>query len=157
MDFELSEEQKEIKQAPYELAKAEFNKDLVMELINNHSFPGQIHKKASQLDFIGTHFPENYGGQGYGILENGLVIEEFCRQDSSVGIALSICNFASEIILRSGNEDQKRKYLIPLTKGEAISAGAFTEPDHGSDITLMFTTAALDNGGFIINGAKTFI
>lgn len=157
MDFELSEEQKGIKHAAYEFAKGEFNKDLIMELIKNHSFPNQIHKKACQLGFVGMHYPENYGGQGYGILENGLVIEEFCRQDSSVGIALSICNFASEIILRSGNEDQKRKYLIPLTKGEAISAGAFTEPDHGSDITLMFTTAALDNGGFIINGTKTFI
>lgn len=157
MDFELSEDQKGIRQAAYEFAKGEFNKEPVLELIKSHSFPDQIHKKACQLGFIGMHYLENYGGQGYGILENGLVIEEFCRQDSSVGIVLSICNFASEIILRLGNEDQKKKYLIPLTKGEAISVRAFTEPVHGSDITLMFTTAALYNGGFISNGTKTFI
>jgi alkylation response protein AidB-like acyl-CoA dehydrogenase len=103
------------------------------------------------------HYPEAYGGQGYGILENSLVVEEFCRQDSSIGIALSICNFSSEIILRFGNEEQKKKYLIPLTQGETISSGAFTEPDHGSDITQMATTAILGDGGFVINGTKTFI
>ena len=157
MDFELSEEQKGIKRAAFEFAKGEFDKDLAMELEKNHAFPAEIHKKACKLGFIGTHYPEAYGGQGYGILENGLVMEEFCRQDSSIGIALSICNFSSEIILRCGNDEQKKKYLIPLVKGEAISAGGFTEPDHGSDITQMFTTAILDNGGFVINGTKTFI
>ena len=157
MDFELSEEQKEIKRAAYEFAKGEFDKDLVMELTKNHAFPEGIHKKACQLGFIGIHYPEAYGGQGYGILENGLVVEEFCRQDSSIGVALSICNFCSEIILRHGTEEQKKKYLIPLAKGEAISAGAFTEPDHGSDITQMYTTATLDSDGFLINGTKTFI
>jgi alkylation response protein AidB-like acyl-CoA dehydrogenase len=157
MDFELSEEQKGIKRAAFEFAKGEFDKDLAMELEKNHAFPAEIHKKACKLGFIGTHYPEAYGGQGYGILENGLVMEEFCRQDSGIGIALSVCNFSSEIILRCGNDEQKKKYLIPLVKGEAISAGGFTEPDHGSDITQMFTTAILDNGGFVINGTKTFI
>jgi alkylation response protein AidB-like acyl-CoA dehydrogenase len=157
MDFELTDEQKEIKRAAYEFAKGEFDKDLAMELEKNHSYPFQIHKKACQLGFIAMHYPEAYGGQGYGILENGLVVEEFCRQDSGIGVALSICNFCSEIILRSGSEEQKKKYLIPLAKGEAISAGAFTEPDHGSDITQMYTTATQDDGGFLINGTKTFI
>jgi alkylation response protein AidB-like acyl-CoA dehydrogenase len=157
MDFELSGEQKGIKGAAFEFAKGEFDKDLAMELTKNHAFPAEIHKKACKLGFIGMHYPEAYGGQGYGILENGLVVEEFCRQDSSIGIALSICNFSSEIILRCGSDAQKKKYLIPLTKGEAISAGAFTEPDHGSDITQMFTTASLEDGGFVINGTKTFI
>ena len=157
MDFELSDEQKGIKRAAFEFAKGEFDKDVVMELAKNHAFPGEIHKKACKLGFIGMHYPEAYGGQGYGILENGFVVEEFCRQDSSVGIALSICNFSSEIILRCGNDEQKKKYLIPLTKGEAISAGAFTEPDHGSVITQMFTTASLEDGRFVINGTKTFI
>jgi alkylation response protein AidB-like acyl-CoA dehydrogenase len=157
MDFELSEEQKGIKRAAFEFAKGEFDKDLAMELEKNHAFPAEIHKKACKLGFIGTHYPEAYGGQGYGILENGLVMEEFCRQDSGIGIALSVCNFSSEIILRCGNDEQKKKYLIPLVKGEAISAGGFTEPDHGSDITQMFTTAILDNRGFVINGTKTFI
>jgi len=157
MDFELSAEQKEVKRAAFEFAKGEFDKEVALELSKTHAFPHEIHKKACKLGFIGMHYPETYGGQGYGIFENGLMVEEFCRQDSSIGIALSICNFASEIILRFGNEEQKKKYLIPLAKGETISAGAFTEPDHGSDITQMFTTGTLGNGEFIINGTKTFI
>jgi len=157
MDFELSEEQKEVKRAAFEFAKGEFDKELALELSRTHTFPMEIHKKTCKLGFIGMHYPEAYGGQGYGILENGLAMEEFCRQDSSIGIALSVCNFSSEIIVRFGNEEQKKKYLIPLTKGEIISSGAFTEPDHGSDITQMFTTAMLEDGGFVVNGTKMFI
>jgi alkylation response protein AidB-like acyl-CoA dehydrogenase len=157
MYFDLSEEQQEIKGAAFQFTKGEFDKDLALELERRHAFPEQIHKRACQLGFIGTHYPEAYGSQGYGILENALIMEEFCRRDSGIGIALSICNFASEIILRQGSEDQKKKYLIPLTKGEAICAGAFTEPDHGSDLTLMLTTATTEGPGFLINGTKTFI
>jgi alkylation response protein AidB-like acyl-CoA dehydrogenase len=116
-----------------------------------------IWKKACDLGFLGIHFPEKYGGQDYGILENTLVVETFCRQDSSLGIAVSLADFASEIILRFGTEEQKEKYLIPVTKGEALSSGGFTEPDHGSDITLMSTTAVKEGDEFVINGAKTFI
>ena len=111
-----------------------------------HKFPTEIWKKACNLGFIGIHFPEKYGGQEYGILENALVVEEFCRQDSGLGIALTLSDFASEIILRCGTDEQKEKYLLPLTRGEALSSGGFTEPDHGSDITLMNTTAVRSGG-----------
>jgi alkylation response protein AidB-like acyl-CoA dehydrogenase len=106
---------------------------------------------------MGIHFPEKYGGQEYGIFENVLVVEEFCRQDSGIGVAVSLADFASEIILRFGNDKQKEKYLIPLTEGKAISSGGFTEPDHGSDITLMNTTAVKQGDEYVINGVKTFI
>jgi len=86
-----------------------------------------------------------------------LIVESFCRRDSGIGVCLSIANFSSEVILRFGNETQKKKYLIPITRGEAISAGAFTEPDHGSDITSLQTTALKDERGYVINGVKTFI
>ncbi len=86
-----------------------------------------------------------------------MIVEAFCRRDSGIGICLSIANFSSEIILRFGNEVQKKRYLIPLTKGEAVSAGAFTEPDHGSDITELRTTAVKEGAGYVINGVKTFI
>ncbi|UCD70983.1 MAG: acyl-CoA dehydrogenase family protein, partial [Syntrophobacterales bacterium] len=92
-----------------------------------------------------------------GILENALVVEEFCRQDSGIGIALSLADFSSEVILRFGNEGQKQKYLPPITRAEAISAGAYTEPDHGSDITRLSTTAIRKGRDFVINGTKTFI
>jgi alkylation response protein AidB-like acyl-CoA dehydrogenase len=114
-------------------------------------------KKAADLGFIGIHFPEEYGGQEYGVFENAIVVEEFCRQDSGIGIALSLSDFSSEIILRCGTVEQKEKYLIPLTKGDALSSGGFTEPDHGSDITFMDTTAAKEGNEYVINGVKTFI
>jgi alkylation response protein AidB-like acyl-CoA dehydrogenase len=157
MNFDLTEEQKGIQKAAFEFAQGEFDKEVALELERNHQFPSAILKKACSLGFIGIHYPEEYGGQGYGILENALIVEALCRRDSGIGVCLSIANFSSEIILRSGSDVQKKKYLIPITKGDAISAGAFTEPDHGSDITQVRTTAVKDGDGYLINGVKTFI
>jgi alkylation response protein AidB-like acyl-CoA dehydrogenase len=156
MDFELTDQQRDIQRAAREFAQGEFDRELALELERDHAFPKSIWKKASKLGFIGLHFPEAYGGQGLGIMENTLVVEEFCRQDSGIGVALSLVDFSSELILRFGNETQKQKYLPPVAKGEAISAGAYTEPDHGSDITKLSTTAVKKGGEFIINGTKTF-
>jgi alkylation response protein AidB-like acyl-CoA dehydrogenase len=157
MDFKLSKEQEGIQKAARDFAKGEFDKEIALEHERAHQFPREIWKKACELGFIGLHFPEKYGGQEYGILENALVVEEFCRRDSGLGIALTLSDFASEIILRCGTDEQKEKYLIPLTRGEALSSGGFTEPDHGSDITLMNTTAVRSGGEYVVNGVKTFI
>ncbi|HBF42615.1 MAG TPA: acyl-CoA dehydrogenase [Desulfobacteraceae bacterium] len=157
MDFTLDKEQEAIKQAARDFAKGEFDKEIALELERTHTFPFEIWKKACELGFMGIHFPEEYGGQDYGTFENALVVEEFCRQDSGIGVALSLADFGSEIILRCGNEEQKGKYLVPLTEGKAISSGGFTEPDHGSDITLMNTTAKKDGDEYVLNGVKTFI
>ena len=157
MDFELNTEQNSIQKAAREFATGEFDKEIALELERTHTFPSKIWKKACGLGFMGIHFPEKYGGQEYGIFENVLVVEEFCRQDSGIGVAVSLADFASEIILRFGNDKQKEKYLIPLTEGKAISSGGFTEPDHGSDITLMNTTAVKQGDEYVINGVKTFI
>jgi len=157
LDFRLSNEQDGIQTAAREFAKGEFDKERALEHETAHTFPLEIWKKACELGFMGIHFPEKYGGQDYGILENALVVEEFCRQDSGIGIALSLADFSSELILRFGRDEQKEKYLIPITKGKAISSGGFTEPDHGSDITLMNTTAIKEGDEYIINGVKTFI
>jgi len=157
MDFELTDEQRDIQRAAREFAQGEFDREVALELERDHAFPKSIWKKACGLGFIGLHFPEAYGGQGLGILENSLVVEEFCRQDSGIGIALSLADFSSEVILRFGNETQKQKYLPPVTRAEAISAGAYTEPDHGSDITRLSTIAPRRGDEFVINGTKTFI
>jgi alkylation response protein AidB-like acyl-CoA dehydrogenase len=90
MDFELTDEQKDIQRAAREFAQGEFDREMALELERNHAFPKSIWKKACELGFIGLHFPEAYGGQGLGILENTLVVEEFCRQDSGIGIALTL-------------------------------------------------------------------
>ena len=159
MDFELTKEQLDIKRAAREFAEAEFEKDRVLELDRNHEFPWEIWRKASALGFIGIDLPEEYGGQGYGILELALVREEFCRCGAGVGTSLLGTYFVSKLILKSGSEDQKRKYLPSLFKGEAIASGAFTEPDRGSDLISgpLSTTALKDEGDFIINGTKTLI
>jgi alkylation response protein AidB-like acyl-CoA dehydrogenase len=157
MDFKLSYEQESIQKAAEEFAAGEFKKEVALEHERAHTFPYEIWKKACELGFVGIHFPEQYGGQGYGVLENALVVEAFCRQDSGLGIALSDADSSSEMILRYGNEAQKERYLPLITKGEAISSGAFTEPDHGSDLTQVGTTAAKDGDKYIINGSKMFI
>ena len=157
MDFSLNKEQIEIQKAAIEFAKGEFDKEVALDHERKHAFPLEIWRKACELGFIGLHFPEEFGGQGYGTFENVLVVEQFCRQDSGMGIAISLADFASEIILRFGTEEQKEKYLLPLTEGQALSSGGFTEPDHGSDITLMNTTALKEGAEYVINGTKTFI
>ena len=157
MDFELTEEQKDIQQAARGFAQGEFDKEKILEWEQSHTFPRDLWKKACKLGFVGIHFPEEYGGQGYGLFENILIVEEFCRRDSGVGIALSLVDFSSEVVLHFGTPDQKKKYLIPVAKGEYISAGAYTEPDHGSDITSLSTMATKQGDAFVINGTKTFI
>ncbi len=157
MDFKLSYEQEAIQKAAEEFAKGEFDKDVALEHERTHTFPYKILKKACELGFVGIHYPEEYGGQEYGLVENMLLAEAFCRQDSGLGIALSNADSSAEMILRYGSKEQKEKYLIPVARGEAISSGAFTEPDHGSDITFLSTTAVKDGNEFIINGSKTFI
>jgi alkylation response protein AidB-like acyl-CoA dehydrogenase len=157
MDFELTKQQKDIQQAARDFAKGEFDKELALELDAKHEYPTAIWKKAGQEGFIGLHFPVEFGGSGYGCLENVLVVEEFCRRDSSIGAALMLADFASECILRFGSDGQKKKYLPPIAEGQSISGGAITEPDHGSDITTMNTTAVRDGDEWVINGVKTFI
>ena len=157
MDFELTKAQKDIQKAAREFAKGEFDKELALELEEKHEFPQKIWEKACELGFIGLHFPEKYSGQDYGVTENVLVVEEFCRQDSGIGTALMLSDFASENVLRFGTDEQKERYLIPVAEGKAISAGAITEPDHGSDITSMATTAVKEGDEWVINGVKTFI
>ena len=113
MDFELTQEQRDIQKAAREFAQGEFDKEKILEWEQTHTFPREIWKKASELGFIGIHFPEEYGGQGCGVTENILTVEEFCRKDSGVGIALSLADFSSELVLRFGTAEQKKKYLMP--------------------------------------------
>ncbi|OQX26416.1 MAG: acyl-CoA dehydrogenase [Desulfobacteraceae bacterium IS3] len=157
MEFELSKEQKEIQKAVREFVKGEFKKDIILELEEKHEYPVKMWKKAAELGFIGIHFPEEYSGQGLGVMENILVAEELCRGDSSVGACLILADFASEIVLHFGSDEQKKKWLPKVAEGEFLSCGAFTEPDHGSDITSMNTTAVKDGDEWVINGSKIFI
>lgn len=157
MDFELNREQKEIQKAVREFVKGEFKKDVILELLEKHEYPEKIWEKAAELGFIGIHFPEEYSGMSLSVMENILVCEELCRGDSTLGVCLSLADFATEIILHHGTEEQKAKWLPMVAEGNCLSCGAFTEPDHGSDITSVGTTAVRDGDEWVINGSKIFI
>ena len=158
MKFELTEEQRGIVNAVKEFCAKEFKPELALELDRKEEFPLELYKKAAQLGFTSTSFPQEYGGQGLGLLETCLVVEEMCRADSSLGVAVSSGNFGSEFITVLGSKEQKEKYLPPICKGDFMSAAAFTEPNvSGSDITKMETIATKYGNEWWINGAKTFI
>jgi acyl-CoA dehydrogenase len=155
MDFELTDEQKDIKKAAREFAEKAFP-EVAEECDVNETFPKALWKKACELGFVGVFIDEAYGGPGLGLLENVLIMEEFCRVDAGcAGVALT--TLGSEFILLYGREEQKKKYLPGLTKGEAIMGMAITEPDAGSDAASITTTARRVMDHYVINGNKIFI
>lgn len=157
MDFELNKTQKEIQKAVRDFAKGEFDNALALELDKKQIFPLEIWQKAGELGLIGVHFPEEYAGQGLGCFEAILVLEELCRRDATIGNAIAVAGFAAEIVLRWGNAEMKKKYLRPVAEGRIISTGAFREPNHDREFSLMDTTAGKHAGEWIINGAKAFV
>jgi alkylation response protein AidB-like acyl-CoA dehydrogenase len=158
MDFKLSEEQKEIKRAAREFSEKEFTPELALEFDQKEEFPMELYKKAAKLGFTSMRIPEKYNGQGYGLVEDCIVVEEMCRVDPGLGAAVSLGNLMiPDILLNHGTDEQKRKYILPLAKGEAIASAAFTEPEHGSDIARMDSTAVKEGDTWILNGAKEFI
>jgi acyl-CoA dehydrogenase len=155
MDFELTAEQKDIKRAAREFAEKAFP-EVAEECDVNEMFPRALWKKACELGFVGVFIDEAYGGSGLGILENVLIMEEFCRVDAGcAGVILT--TLGSEFILLYGREEQKKKYLPGLTKGEAIMGMAITEPDVGSDAASITTTARRVKDRYVMNGNKMFI
>ena len=158
MNFELNEEQKDIKRATREFCERELTPELAVEFDKKEAFPIELYKKTAKLGFTSMRFPEVYDGQGYGLLEDCLVTEEMCRVDPGLGVAIMSGTFAlPDLVLAHGTEEQKEKYIPPLCRGEAVSAGAFTEPEHGSDLSLMYTTAVKNGDIWVINGDKQFI
>jgi alkylation response protein AidB-like acyl-CoA dehydrogenase len=157
MDFELSDEQRDVQRAAMEFAQGEFDPDLALELDQTGQFPESIWKKACQLGFIGIHYPEEFGGQGLGLFENVLVIEAFCRVDSGIGSALSMVDIGSEVILKFGSKDQKEQFLIPLTKGAERMSIAFAESEDGKDFSSISTIAERRGEEYLIRGRKRFV
>lgn len=155
--LELNKSQKQIQKAVRDFTKGEFDKEQIIEIEKSREYPKEILQKASELGFTGIHFPENMGGSGMGLFDNVIVTEELCRKSSSLGITLSMAGYASEILLRSGSDELKKKFLPKIAQGEMLSGGAFTEPDQGSDISKIKTTAVKEGDSYTINGNKTFV
>jgi alkylation response protein AidB-like acyl-CoA dehydrogenase len=157
VDFCLTKEQRDIRRAAREFAQGEFDPDVALELERNSQFPLEIWRKACRLGFVGLHFPEQYGGQGLGLMENLLVVEEFCSHHSGIGIALSLSTYGSEMILRFGRNDQRKGYLARMTTGEFASSLAFLEGNPGKGISSFETKATGGSSGYLINGKKSFV
>ncbi|HKS42243.1 MAG TPA: acyl-CoA dehydrogenase family protein [Blastocatellia bacterium] len=157
MDFELNEEQQQIKQSIREFAEAELAPH-VSEWDEAQHFPVELRPKFAELGIMGVLFPEEYGGQGLGYVEYATIIEELSRVDPSVGLSIAAHNsLGAGHISIAANHEQKEKYLTPLARGDAFAAWGLTEPSSGSDASSMRTTAARRNGGWVINGSKNFI
>jgi alkylation response protein AidB-like acyl-CoA dehydrogenase len=156
VDFDYTPEQIQLRRAVREFAQAEIAPH-VMEWDENQIFPLEVIKKLGQLGYMGSIFPEEYGGAGLGYVEYSIIIEELSRVDGSVGIIVAAhTSLCSNHIYKAGNEEQKRKYLPKLASGEFIGCWSLTEPEAGSDAAGTRSTAVRDGGDWVVNGSKTF-
>ena len=157
MNFELNEEQLQIKYSVREFAESEI-KPNVMEWDETQHFPDELRPKLAELGLLGVIFPEQYGGAGMGYVEYATIIEEIARVCGSVGLSVAAHNsLCSNHIYTFGSESQKQKYLTPLANGESWGAWGLTESNAGSDASGTRTTAIRENGGWRVNGSKNFI
>jgi alkylation response protein AidB-like acyl-CoA dehydrogenase len=157
MNFELNEEQLQIKYSVREFAESEI-KPHVMEWDESQHFPEELRPKLAELGLLGVIFPEEYGGAGMGYVEYATIIEEISRVCGSVGLSVAAHNsLCSNHIFTFGTQEQKEKYLMPLARGESFGAWGLTESQAGSDASGTRTTAVRSNGGWRVNGSKNFI
>jgi len=157
MDFELNEDQRQIKMSVREFAEGEIAPH-VREWDETQHFPVELLPKLAEQGFMGVIFPEEYGGAGMGYVEYVAIIEELSRVDGSVGISVAAHNsLCSNHIFMFGTEEQKQKFLVPLARGEKLGAWGLTEPQAGSDASGTRTTAVRRGDAWLVNGSKNFI
>jgi acyl-CoA dehydrogenase len=123
-------------------------------------FPRELYSRCAELGFLGLKFPEEYGGQGGTHLHDAIWVEELARSGGSGGVAAGLnahASIAMPPIFNFGTEEQKQRWLVPGIAGEKIGALGITEPGAGSDVAGITTTAKRIDGGYLVNGAKTFI
>jgi len=157
MDFGLTKQQLNLKEYVRKFCEKEFDPDYALKLDRKETFPRELYSKAAKQRFSSLFIPEKFGGGGQGYLAACLAMEEMCRADSSLGLACMIGTFGSDLILLHGSEGQKLRYLLPLCRGDCISAAAFTEPAHGTDISTVATSAVKRGKEWVIDGTKTLI
>src|SRR5512136_1364983 len=156
MNFELSEELKMLREMTYKFAVAEFTPH-IRECDEHEKYTPEIRKKAAENGLVGAWIPEEYGGAGAGFLGNAIITEEISKVDMGIGLNITAATFGCEAILHFGSEEQKKTYLPPVCRGEQVSAGAFTEPNAGTDVAGYRAKAVKDGANYVINGNKMFI
>lgn len=157
MNFDLTEEQKMVKDTARKFADAEIMPFARENDVKEH-FPIEIFKKMATLGFLGGPIPEKYGGAGLDFISDAIIFEEIGRADSSIRTALSVqVSIVGLTILNRGSEEQKQKYLPKLCSGEFIGCFALTEPNAGSDAAGILSSAILKGDEWALNGTKTWI
>ena len=157
MDFQLNEEQLQLKKTVRDFAESEIAPH-VMTWDEAGEFPLATIKELGKLGLMGIIFPPEYGGAGMGYVEYVTAVAELSRVDGSVGIIVAAhTSLCSNHIYLAGNEAQKKKYVPKLATGEFIGAWGLTEPSAGSDAGSARMTATRAKGGWVLNGTKTFI
>jgi len=156
LDFDLTDENLLTRQSARDFADKEIRPH-VRPMDEAGVFPRALFRKLGDMGFLGVCFPPEYDGAGLSLVDYALIIEEISRVDGSIGLGVAAHNsLCSNHIFMFGNEEQKKKYLKPLARGEFIGAWSLTEPTAGSDAGGTRTRAVRDGDHFVINGSKTF-
>src|SRR5579863_820435 len=157
MEFELTPDQQLLRDTVREFARAEIA-PVAVQLDYEKAFPYEIVQKLGELDLMGIPFEQEYGGAGGSAQDYALVVEELTRIDSSVAITLCAhTSLGTQPLYLFGSEEQKQQYLPRLCRGKILGAFGLTEPEAGSDAGNTQTRARLEDGEWLINGAKQFI
>src|SRR5687767_1038384 len=157
MQFELTDDQREIQALARDVAQAEIEPNAAA-WDREHRFPRELYGKLAELGLMGVCIPEEYGGAGADFLSYILVLEELSRADAGVGVTVAVHTSACTLpILAFGTEEQRTRFVPPLARGEKIGAFALTEAGAGSDAGAIRTTATPDGDGWRISGTKQFI
>ncbi len=156
MDFSFTDEQQQLRRTVREFAESEIAPH-VMEWDEVSQFPSELIPKLAEMGLMGVIFPEEYGGAGLGYVEYASVIEELSRVDGSIGLIVAAHNsLCTNHIYKFGTPEQRKNYVTPLAQGKKLGCWSLTEPQAGSDAGGARTTAVRKDGGWILNGSKTF-
>src|SRR5690349_21118354 len=156
VDFTLTDEQKNLREMAHDFAEKEM-RPVAWEYDKDGAWPEDIIKKAWEVGLMNTHIPEEYGGPGAGYLDVCLIEEELSWGCSGIQTTLGCNGLASTPVMLGGSEEIKREYLGRLIEAPLLASFCLTEPDAGSDVSGMRTTAQRSGDKYVINGAKCFI
>ncbi len=156
MDFELTEELLAARDLARDFAEKEIAPNAAKD-DKERTFRRDLVTKMGELGFYGSVIPESYGGNGLGFLALTLITEEIARVHSAIRVFINMQVGPALALLHFGTEEQKKKWLPPLIRGESVGCFAITEPDAGSDVAAMRTTAVREGNNYILNGTKIWI
>ncbi len=156
IDYLLTEEQKMIRDLARQITDEKI-RPVAAEYDKSEKFPWDIMKVMAQSDLFGVYIEEQYGGMGGGVFELCLATEEFSRGCAGIAISYSASALGAYPLILHGSDEQKKKYLPAIAKGEKLAAFGLTEPGAGSDASAISTTAVKDGDHYILNGVKHFI